>query len=78
MTVQELIDLLENYNPNADVFFVYQYGDFWNTLVANSPEAVEQGKVAWSDYHLTYKVMDECENYEKDELDAFKEGILIR
>lgn len=58
MTVKELISQLEDCDPNLPVYFAYNYGDHWNTEVADSPREVDQGTVLHSDYHRRMRVVD--------------------
>jgi hypothetical protein len=58
MKVSELIELLEQKNPDAEVHFSYNYGDHWRTEVAPQVESVKSGMVEYSDYHRMDKVVD--------------------
>jgi len=58
MKVSELIELLEQKNPDAEVHFSYNYGDHWHTEVAPSVESVKSGMIEYSDYHRMDKVVD--------------------
>ena len=59
MKVQDLIELLQAENPEAEVHFSYNYGDHWRTQVAPKVESVEVGYVTYSEYHRMHKVADE-------------------
>lgn len=61
MTVKELINELSNFNPNMEVKFAYDYGDYWNTEVAKDVRRVEEGQTQYSDYHRMDKVVDDGE-----------------
>jgi hypothetical protein len=78
MKVSELIELLQMENPDAEVHFQYNYGDHWRTQVAPKVRDVEQGFVAYSDYHRMPKVY-EPDYDEDDETDAdgLQEVVLI-
>ncbi len=69
MTVQDLIDELKSYDPEAEVHFSYNYGDHWRTQVAPRVDSVETGYVTFSDYHRMPKVY-EPDYDEDDETDA--------
>ena len=71
MKVSELIELLQMENPEAEVHFSYNYGDHWRTQVAPTVDSVEQGFVAYSEYHRMPKVY-EPDYDEDDETDADK------
>lgn len=58
MTVAELIEALKGQDPNAEVHFVYDYGDHWHTNVAPEVSEVETGAVKHSDYHRMPRVLD--------------------
>jgi hypothetical protein len=60
--VHELIDLLANEDPEAEVHIAYDYGDHWHTLVAPAVRRVEPAALAYSDYHRMPKVVDEGED----------------
>jgi hypothetical protein len=58
MTVAELIAALQGQDPDAQVHFVYDYGDHWHTSVAPQVASVETGAVKHSEYHRMPKVLD--------------------
>jgi hypothetical protein len=66
MRVQDLIDELENFDPNAEVVFSYSYGDYWNTTVAAPAEYIDEGTVTYSEYHRQDKVVE----MDDDEMDS--------
>jgi hypothetical protein len=59
MTVQELIEELQDMAPDAEVHFQYNYGDYWRTQVAPEVGTVETANVVWSDYHSMPKIIDD-------------------
>ena len=64
MQVKELIEMLQDMNPEADVHFAYNYGDHWRTEVAPRVGRVDVGSVVYSDYHRMDKILDadgDCE-----------------
>ncbi len=71
MKVQDLIELLQGENPEAEVHFSYNYGDHWRTQVAPRVDSVEVGFVQYSDYHRMPKVY-EPDYDEDDETEADK------
>ena len=73
MTVQELIQSLEGFDPNMEVKFAYNYGDYWGTEVASRIGDVDEGQVRYSDYHRMDKVTD----YD-DEADNIKTVVIIK
>lgn len=75
MKVQDLIELLQAENPDAEVHFSYNYGDHWRTQVAPTVDSVETGYVTYSDYHRMHKVADEdAFDYDEETGDPVVEG----
>ena len=73
MTVKELIQSLEGFDPNMEVKFAYNYGDYWGTEVASRIGDIDEGQVRYSDYHRMDKVTD----YD-DEADNIKTVVIIK
>ena len=67
MQVKELIEMLAEMNPEADVHFAYNYGDHWRTEVAPKVGRVDVGAVVYSDYHRMDKLMEDEYDVEFDE-----------
>ncbi len=67
MTVKELIERLECEDPDTEVHFSFPSGDYWGTTISRTVDFVETGKVKYSDYHNTYKVVDEDDCDPEDE-----------
>lgn len=61
MTVQELINRLEQYDPQTPVHFAYPAGDYWRTTLAREVEGVEEMRIAFSGYHDQFKLVDDEE-----------------
>jgi hypothetical protein len=67
MKVSELIAELECYPDHFEVHFAYGAGDYWRTVVAPKTTRTFQGAVLKSEYHQTYKLVeDEDEVYEEE------------
>lgn len=66
MRVKDLIDELENFDPESEVVFSYNYGDYWNTTVAAPAEYIDEGTVVFSEYHRQDKVVEMAD----DEMDS--------
>ena len=73
MIVKELIESLEGFDPNMEVKFAYNYGDYWGTEVASRIGDIDEGQVRYSDYHRMDKVTD----YD-DEDDNIKTVVIIK
>jgi hypothetical protein len=74
MKVAELIEQLQDMDPNAEVHFSYRYGDHWRTHVAPTVDTVEQGIVEYSSYHSMDKMVDHEDVYDEETGD-FVEGV---
>ncbi|MBM4179630.1 MAG: hypothetical protein FJ211_09925 [Ignavibacteria bacterium] len=66
MRVKDLIEELENFDPDSEVVFSYDYGDYWDTIVAAPAERIDQGFVTYSAYHQQDKVVE----MRDDEMDS--------
>ena len=62
MTVKELIEKLQDFDPQMEVEFAYNYGDYWRTEVTKHITEVEEEAVTYSDYHRMNKVVDSRED----------------
>jgi len=67
MTVQELIEKLQDFDPQMEVEFAYNYGDYWRTEVAKHITEVDEETVTYSDYHRMNKVVDGREDDDEEE-----------
>jgi len=74
MTVKELMNTLEDFDPNMEVKFAYNFGDYWGTEVASKIDYVDEGQVRHSDYHRMDKVVDD----ENDEEYYTKTVVIIK
>jgi hypothetical protein len=66
MKVKDLIELLAEHDPEADVHFSYCYGDHWRTEVAPTVDSISEGLVKYSEYHRMDKLMEEHDMYEEE------------
>ena len=67
MQVKELIEMLQDMNPEADVHFAYNYGDHWRTEVAPKVGSVDEGAVVYSEYHRMDKMLEDTGDCEFDD-----------
>lgn len=67
MKVWELIEALQEHDPDSEVKFAYNYGDYPRTMVTSNPSYVETGVVEYSDYHRMDRVVSDEEIAEEDE-----------
>ena len=65
MRVRDLIEILEEFDPEMDVHFQYNYGDYWRTQVAPKVTSVEQIPVEYSEYHRMPKIIEIDEDDEE-------------
>ena len=77
-TVEELIEWLQECDPEAKVMFSYNYGDHWNSEVAQEPDEVTEEKVTWSDYHRAWKVESSDEDDGEYNTSEKHEVVIIR
>ena len=77
MKVKELIEILQEYDPEMEVHTSYGYGDYWHTQVAPKVGYVEEGKVEYSDYHRMDRVV-ETDGYWDDEEEGEEEKEALR
>ena len=77
MRVQDLIDELKSYNPEAEVHFSYNYGDHWRTQVAPEVSEVYEGRVKYSEYHRMPKLADEDYDDEDEDMREPQQGTVV-
>lgn len=72
MKKQELIAQLSCLDDDDDICLAFPSGDYWGNVLAKEISDVSEEKVTWSDYHNSYKMVDEEDEekgwYEDDEL----------
>lgn len=59
LTKKELVALLEDFNDDSPVYFVYPAGDYWRTLLCGSIKNVNEhdgDSIEYSGYHNKNKV----------------------
>ena len=64
MTAQELIEILQDLDPETEIYVQHTAGDYWRTKLASPIKNGDYGKVTYSSYHRQHKVSDEDEDYE--------------
>jgi hypothetical protein len=80
MQVKELIEQLQDMNPEAEVHFAYGYGDHWRTTVAPAASRVFQGQVQYSEYHRMDKMVEDEDDFYEEEGDMnekFRRVVII-
>lgn len=58
MKVKELVEILQKFDPEHEVYFQYPSGDYWRHVLAGSVDNVEIGGIEWSEYHRQFKVLE--------------------
>lgn len=76
MRVSELIELLQDQDPDLEVHFSYNYGDHWRTQVAPTVDSVEVAGVIYSEYHQMPRLIDADEDEDEDE--DVKRAVVLR
>ena len=66
MQVFQLIERLMDLDPNAEVHFSYNYGDYGRTEVAPVVGEVREGVVEFSEYHRMDKMVDDEDCYDEE------------
>ena len=75
MKVSQLIEQLGYMDAEAEVHFVYNYGDHWHTQVAPAVSSVFEGAVEHSDYHRMDKLVEDREDQFDEETGNYKESV---
>lgn len=76
-TVRELIEQLENCDPDLPVFFAYPAGDYWKNTLAGSVENLEEKQITWSEYHRTFKVPSEDRDMDDEEKEDAVDAVVL-
>jgi hypothetical protein len=74
MTVKELIEQLQQYEPETEVHIAYNSGDYWRTIVAPVVTNVDELPIKHSDYHNKPVLL----NDEDDDYDEAKQVVVIQ
>ena len=70
MTAQELIEILQDLDPETEIYVQHTAGDYWRTKLASPIENGDYGKVTYSSYHNQHKVSDGDYESEYDDDDT--------
>jgi hypothetical protein len=73
MKVHELIEKLQQMDPEDEVHFAYHYGDHWRTLVAPKVERVDEDYVRYSEYHSMPAIVEDVGEMDGDDV----EGVVV-
>ncbi len=61
MKVKQLISLLQDCDPEMEVYATYHYGDRADSIVAEKVDDAYEEELVWSDYHRMYRKLGEDE-----------------
>jgi hypothetical protein len=75
MQVKELIEALQGMDGDLEVHFSYCYGDHWRTEVAPKASRVNEGIVAYSEYHRMDKLVEDEEDCYDEDTGDYKEQV---
>ena len=64
MKVKQLISLLQDCDPELEVYATYPYGDIVDSNVAKRLHDAYTEEIVWSDYHQMYRQLDDEEERE--------------
>jgi len=70
MTVRELIEELEQQDPDKEVLFAYPARDYIRSILAGEIKRVEESPVRYTEYHNKHKVINEDE-FDEDKGDGW-------
>jgi hypothetical protein len=73
MKVSELKEILEDFDDDTEVYFAYNYGDYWHTTVADKVNEVGMEDLVYSEYHQSMKI---CED--NDDEKSVKSALVLR
>jgi hypothetical protein len=61
MKVKDLIKLLGEHNPEAEVGFSHPSHDYWKTRLVGVIDEAEEAEVTMSEYHRAWRLADDHE-----------------
>jgi len=70
MTVQQLIDTLQQEDPNAEIAIAYNYGDYTRTTVTPDVIEVMEVPVKYSAYHRMNRLATDDEGLDYNDQDT--------
>lgn len=79
MNVRELIEALELYDPEMEVGFSYNYGDYWKTQVVQTlrdENCVSEQEVKWCERLEMHEIVDEDDERGREHPDTITMVIL--
>ena len=77
MTAQELIEILQDLDPETEIYVQHRAGDYWKTKLASLVEDGDFGHITYSSYHNQHKVVEDEGDYEDDQEVENKQEVFI-
>jgi hypothetical protein len=65
MKVSKLIEQLQNMDQDLPVYFSYEYGDYWGSVVADDVSHVDEIELVYSAYHQRMSVPGDNEDIDE-------------
>ncbi len=59
MKVKDLMEYLEDMDPDLEVVFAYGSGDYWGSIVTNEINDVVEKWIGWDEYHRKFAPHEE-------------------
>lgn len=70
LKVSELIERLQDMDPDATVAYRYPSGDYWHTEIAKGVARISRGAVKWSGYHEKYSTVNADDDVDDEDGDC--------
>ena len=67
MTAIELIEILQELDPETEVHVQHTASDYWKTTLSSPVSGGDYGIIGYSSYHNQYRVIEEGSESEKPE-----------
>jgi hypothetical protein len=67
MKVSELIEILKTQDQELPVYFAYEYGDYWGSVVASEVTEINEQTLVYSEYHQRMAVPSDSEDVDEDD-----------
>ena len=75
MTAIELIEILQELDPETEVHVQHTASDYWKTTLSSPVSGGEYGRIEYSSYHNQHKVFDE--EQDEPESEGLEEVFLL-
>jgi hypothetical protein len=75
MTVRELIENLQGYDPNTEVVFAYPANDYWRTTVCQDVTELDTLDLPYSEYHQKFRLPEDTDRYDNNK--KFQHAVVL-